>query len=482
MRADDDHRATRLFGHGRARSPFGLLVRALTVSFAAAVLAAGGLVATWSNFRPAERLAVGTPPAASSAPTERVVPQIPLGAFLGSGEQGVQKVVPFQRWLGTEVTVGHTYLPGERWEDIEGSRGILEPWARWRRADPDRQLVVNVPMVAPNEDDMDDGEVARHLRAGASGKYDRHFRKLAERLVGEGVADAILVVGWEMNGDVYSSRCGPDKEAWKAYWRRIVQTMRAVPGTRLRFDFTASRGPDAVPWVDCYPGDDVVDIIGSDSYDQPEGGSFERYVAEPYGLEAHARFAALHGKPMSFPEWGLFRNSDNPEYIQGMYAWMVSHNVIYQTITDYCPHGVWSCDDNPRSSTAYRELFGGKGEGAVVPAPSVSVSPSVSPPGAPSSPPGVPPVSPPPAPAPAAPPAPAPAPAPTPDKVPARPPASSEVTADSTASVPDRSNAPAVPAPARPSASATRGRASLNATAEASSSGSSGGTSAPVPG
>ncbi|MFI0351823.1 hypothetical protein [Actinomadura sp. 9N407] len=285
--------------------------------------------------------------------------------------------------------------------------------------------------------------------------------------------------------------------------------MRGVSGTRLRFDFTATRGRDAVPWVECYPGDDVVDIIGSDSYDQPEGASFGRFVDEPYGLREHARFAAEHGKPMSFPEWGLFRNSDNPEYIRGMYEWMASHNVIYQTITDYCPHGVWRCSENPRSSGVYRELFGGKGAGAPVPAPSVSTPP-----------PGPPPQSPPPGPVPpdsgpsdsgppvpdggqdpsgagpdeggpAAPPRPeTPVPPPSPGPVPEHPgsepsvprPASPEVTAESSASVPVRSNAPAVPAPARPSASASARRESLAATSKARLTGSSGGTRAPVPG
>ncbi|MEU5881188.1 glycosyl hydrolase [Spirillospora sp. NPDC047279] len=310
----------------------------------------------------------------------------PLGAFLGSGAEGVARIPDFQEWLGTTVKVGHTYLPGEDWVGIEGPPEIIDPWARWRAQDPSRLLVINVPMVGMNEAGLPDAVVSSLLRGGAAGAFDKHFERLAERLVKAGVPDSIIVPGWEMNGTTYSGRCGPNPAMWKIYWRRIVTTMRSVTGARFQFDFTASRGRDAVPWTDCYPGDDVVDIIGSDSYDQPAGKSFSYFINEPYGLKAQADFAAARRKPLSFPEWGLFRNSDNPDYVEGMYDWMMSHNVLYQTVTDYCPHGVWRCKDNPRSSRAFRRLFGGRsGETTTptpsptctTPAPSVSTSPPV---------------------------------------------------------------------------------------------------------
>ncbi|MGW3061719.1 hypothetical protein ACWC98_38270, partial [Streptomyces goshikiensis] len=31
------------------------------------------------------------------------------------------------------------------------------------------------------------------------------------------------------------------------------------------FDFAPNRGKDAIGWTECYPGDDVVDIVGMDS-------------------------------------------------------------------------------------------------------------------------------------------------------------------------------------------------------------------------
>jgi hypothetical protein len=166
-----------------------------------------------------------------------------------------------------------------------------------------------------------------------------------------------------MNGITYTHRCGPDPEAWKTYWRRIVTTMRSVPGQKFRFDFSPSRGRDAVPWTECYPGDDMVDIVGMDSYDQPAGVSFDEQVTEPYGLQQQVDFAKAHGKPVSYPEWGLFRNGDNADYMRRMLAWIDEHKPLYNTLTDYCPHGVWECAANSRSSQVYRSALYGRADG-----------------------------------------------------------------------------------------------------------------------
>ncbi|MEU1482932.1 glycosyl hydrolase [Streptomyces sp. NPDC005752] len=301
-----------------------------------------------------------------------------IGAYLDYGPEGVQRMEELSRWLGgTELRVGHSYLPGDLWENIEGRPGFLASWADWRKASEDRMFVLNTPMLERNEERVSDDEVRGLLRSGAEGRFDEHFRGLAERLVQLGVPDTVIVLGWEMNGTTYTHRCGPDPAAWKTYWKRIVTAMRSVPGQKFRFDFAPSRGTDAVPWTECYPGDDVVDIIGMDSYDQPPARTFDEQVNEPYGLRKQVDFAAEHGKPISFPEWGLFRNGDNPEYMRRMLEWMEQHKPVYQTITDYCPHGVWQCADNPQSSAVFREKLSGLPDAEPsLPAPDPSGSPT----------------------------------------------------------------------------------------------------------
>ncbi|MET9698184.1 glycosyl hydrolase [Streptomyces sp. NPDC006529] len=285
---------------------------------------------------------------------------IAMGAYLDYGPSGVARIPLLSRWLGgREIRVGHTYLPGDRWSNIEGT-DFLADWADWRRADKDRVFVLNVPMQERNEGRIPDYQVARLIRAGANGDHDEHFRKLAERLVSLGVPDTVVVLGWEMNGTTYTHRCGPDPEGWKTYWKRVVAAMRSVPGQKFRFDFAPNRGADAIGWTSCYPGDDVVDIIGMDSYDQAPGRTFDEQVSQPYGLQQHVDFAKAHGKEISYPEWGLFRQGDNPEYVRRMLRWIEQHKPVYHTITDYCPHGVWQCKQNPRSSRVFRDALSAK--------------------------------------------------------------------------------------------------------------------------
>jgi hypothetical protein len=334
---------------------------------------------------------VPDPPAVPGLPKPPLPPSAErpaFGAFLGSDASGIARMRELSRWLGgADLRVGHTYLPGNRWSDIEGALGFLDAWARWRDERADRMLVLNVPLQERNEAGVSDAEVRQLLRRGAAGEFDHHFRALAERLVRLKVPDTVLVLGWEMNGVTYTHRCGPDPESWKRYWRRIVATMRAVPGQRFRFDFAPSRGRDAVPWTQCYPGDDAVDIIGMDSYDQPAGLSFDQQVTEPYGLQAHVDFARAHRKPISYPEWGLFRNGDNPQYMGRMLAWMDAHHPLYNTLTDYCPHGVWQCDANPKSSRVYRAfLYGRTDQPHQHPTPTSHPTPQPTPPAPPSPP------------------------------------------------------------------------------------------------
>ncbi|MEV5948162.1 glycosyl hydrolase [Streptomyces sp. NPDC051993] len=354
-------------------------------TFTASVLTAGALFSL--------ALAPGIevkPPGKGDDPPARQPSALNFGAFLDSGALGVKQIAGLEKWLGgTDIKVGHTYLPGDSWLDIEGGAGFLDPWAAWRRERPDRTLVLNVPMQALNEVEVPDNRVRRLLARGARGQYDEHFKKLAERLVELKIPDTIIVLGWEMNGTTYTHRCGPDPAAWKKYWQNAVAAMRSVPGQKFRFDFAPSRGRDAVPWTECYPGDDVVDIIGMDSYDQPPARNFDEEVKEPYGLQQQVDFAAAHKKPISYPEWGLFRNGDNPEYMRRMLAWMDLHKPVYNTITDYCPHGVWGCAENPRSSEVYRSLL----HGQTVPTP----QPSTPQPSTPTSPAPATPVSPQPA-------------------------------------------------------------------------------------
>ncbi|RAG84847.1 glycosyl hydrolase family 26 [Streptacidiphilus pinicola] len=319
-----------------------------------------------------------------SDPTVLPAHAVPFGAFVGS-DFAQDRQTQLAVWLhNADLQVGHTYLPGNNWSDIEGAPSLLGPWAQWRLARPDRVFVLAVPMQAENEAGISDDDVATLLQQAAAGADDAHYQTLARRLVALGVPDTVITLGWEMNGITYTSRCGPDPADWKAYWRRIVEVMRSVPGQQFRFDFTPNRGPDAHPWTDCYPGDNYTDVIGTDNYDQGPGDDFADYVTQPYGLLDQVKFAAQHHKPVSYAEWGMFRHGDDPAFMRSMLNWIETHDTLYQTITDYCPHGVLNCDENPESSAIYQQMMSTQPPPLPTSSPSPSGSPSASVSGSPS--------------------------------------------------------------------------------------------------
>ncbi|WP_447038309.1 glycoside hydrolase family 26 protein [Streptomyces sp. DSM 118878] len=357
-------------GSGRRRQRLSFIAGAIVASVAIAAAPAHTAGVMRDDGPPVPSPSSSAPPA-SPTPGGRAPA---FGAYLDYGTDGVERMGELSKWLGgIELLVGHTYLPGDRWSNIAGAPNFLEGWADWRKKKDERLFVLNVPMLERNEERVGDAEVAALLRRGAAGHFDDHFRVLAQRLVDLGVPETVIVLGWEMNGTTYTHRCGPDPESWKRYWNRIVTTMRSVDGQKFQFDFTPNRGRDAIPWTQCYPGDESVDIIGMDSYDQPRGMSFDEQVKEPYGLQDHIEFAAAHKKPVSYPEWGLFRNGDNEEYMRGMLEWMKEKKPLYNTLTDYCPHGVWQCTTNPSASAVYRDLLSQGLEDLVEPAESATL-------------------------------------------------------------------------------------------------------------
>ena len=117
-----------------------------------------------------------------------------------------------------------------------------------------------------------------------------------------------------------------------------------------------------------YPGDDAVDVVGIDMHPRAPWDTIRAK------LDAIAAFAAGHGKPMSVPEWGLWKNEtgDSPMFIQHMHDWFAARpasgpgSLLYQ---GYFWHHINSNFDPttiggttyvaPNAKARYQTLFGG---------------------------------------------------------------------------------------------------------------------------
>ena len=270
------------------------------------------------------------------------------------------EVASFASWLGGNVGWALDFFSNSSWSSLENPSWWLNGWAGSRYT-----VVYSVPMLPASESDM---------RSGAAGAYDDHWAKLAQNLVAAGQANAVLRLGWEFNGGWYRWSAKDDPAAFAAYWRQIVTSMRAVPGARFRFDWCPTLGPASMRADQAYPGNDVVDFVGADVYDQGwETGwqdplqRWKNFVEEPYGLQWQASFASRHGKPITFPEWGLSVRSDghgggdNPYFVERMREWIGSHDVAYALYFDYdAPDGGHSLTSGqfPLAAAKFRSLFG----------------------------------------------------------------------------------------------------------------------------
>ncbi len=291
-----------------------------------------------------------------------------LGVYAGSGDPNA--VASFESRVGRPLAVVADYLPRDSWSSIESPQWWTSVWggSAYRS-----RMQFSIPILPA---------AGATLAAGASGSYDAHFVTLAQRLVAGGQAAAIIRLGWEFNGTWYPWTIGvPNGPAdYAAYWRRIVTAMRSVPGAAFSFDWSAISGSSYVNGVAldasaAYPGDAYVDYVGLDQYDMSwiaqRGDPLARwnaYLTQPNGLRWQQQFAASHGKPMSFPEWGLsqrgdgYGGGDSPDFMQWMYEWIRDNDVAYHAYFDYAD-GV--SDSRlfgglfPAAAARFTSLFGG---------------------------------------------------------------------------------------------------------------------------
>jgi hypothetical protein len=344
-----------------------------------------------------------------------------LGFYTGSPNgDGIDEFFERGTWLGEDIASFTAFGEGS---SIEGFRrnanaqfadDRLGQWAA-KGETPPFSLVYSLPLAfgdpyTGREDGarrveqqwdalIDDGRVGnRHPHAAG---LDRAFyRDLAQRLADLGFGDAVIRLGSEhdIGGSRWSSRI--DEAKFKGAYRAVVTAMHEV-APELKFDFTSillsfGPGPGPGPAVaNAYPGDDVVDFIGIDVYDQGrmpddigvEDGDYCGWqdpdaVFETYhrpALETARLFAEAHGKALSIPEWGLSGGGqgdgarqagqcggDNPVFVEKMHEYLSTlpgtgpGSLGYHSYFEGNPNhdGPHALEAFPNARERFRELFG----------------------------------------------------------------------------------------------------------------------------
>ena len=234
------------------------------------------------------------------------------------------------------------------------------------------------------------------LAAAAGGACDSIYEQDAQALAAAGNAPgtdtsdiAALRIGWEMNGnwEAWSIATRPGQTDptlavnYVAAFRRFAGFVRKY-NPKLLIDWCITQGSG---WGDptlAYPGDDVVDIIGMDLYEQ-NVGSFAGALGGPndflltwldafsnhtYGTNAPAGQTGGR-KLISFPEWQATNN--DADFVTQMAAWMNArgNRIAYWNYwdSDEAVNPGGSLDNNSAVDTAFVNAWKGTSFGGTFP-------------------------------------------------------------------------------------------------------------------
>lgn len=259
-------------------------------------------------------------------------PAPPLGVYTGPCDVGDAEAAAQQ--LGGRIPYALDFLQRTSWAALTSPTWLAQCW----RGSP-FHMVIGVPMLPTG---------GGTLAQGAAGAFDAEFALLARRLVADGLANAILMVGYQPDDSNTPWYVGSAvaAEEYVRFWDAIRSTMAAVPGADFLFEWdsgdagTSPESPAAM-----YPGNRAVDIVATDAFDfvaddPATAGHWSTVLAERYGPAWMASFAAAHHKPMAIAMWGEVPAAqggagDSARYVSQMLHWAAEQHVAMCMLWDY---------------------------------------------------------------------------------------------------------------------------------------------------
>ena len=330
-------------------------------------LRAGGRLATrWRLFAATLILATGLagPGLAASA---RLEPKAGLPWPSAMFSQGSQVLSTFPAWRGgRDSDVDTVFFGLTDWDHMISSA----PGIKWRLQNPARRLIAAIGMLPKTNPGQ--------LQQCADGMFDAQISALAAALLSNGAQAAftagrplLIRLGWEANntGSIFPWRAVGNGLSWSACFRRWVDILdpkvdldgdSSTPAERQhRFIIIwnmANLGTINYSIENLWPGNDYVDIVGSQFYDRCpplpqtlEDGSaadwnkwdpewrarlYKRLApGNPAGPGAWLAYAKSKGKPYAVPEWGVAGPDfvcanpgiDNSYFVKKMYQFFWWH-------------------------------------------------------------------------------------------------------------------------------------------------------------
>ncbi|MFO1069359.1 MAG: glycosyl hydrolase [Geminicoccaceae bacterium] len=261
----------------------------------------------------------------AQAPGTRLVNRSGLPWRSGAACARTVNNVTFEQWRQADLDVTILFAGRDSWSMILSHTGS----GAVRGASRNSHASIGVALLPKSE--------RGNFSACANGQFDSYYRQIGSALVGVEGGDAIIRLGWEMNGTWTSWFVGAtDPGPYKACFRRAVTQIKST-APNVTIEWTPRSGSNEIryPIELAYPGDDYVDQIGLLIYDFfpviPNQTAWnnaymarERRTGGLKGIGTYLQFARAHGKKLAIAEWGVadgVKNSggfDNPFFVQKM--------------------------------------------------------------------------------------------------------------------------------------------------------------------
>jgi hypothetical protein len=315
----------------------------------------------------------------------------------------------YEKWLGRDVNYRVVWADSNSWANIvSGFKNLTDPNKGYRKGNT-QTLIVTFGLVS--KESSKGSTTAAKLTNAANGGNDASWEQIGQIMKDRGLdgtypdgrPKVVLRVGWEHNGDWYPWASKGNEATWVKAWRRAHDIVeRYAPNMVWSWGTTATGGTVASVEA-AYPGDDYVDVLEMDVYDQwaayanKGGGDANPALREQtwqaiksgtkgVTLDWLEGFATKHKKLIGITEWGLVRlvdgqygqigGGDNPDFVQHMYDWMgeqaragrLGWANYFEVDNDTGPHALWDQTAGPNSTSGstypkgarrFLDLFGG---------------------------------------------------------------------------------------------------------------------------
>jgi hypothetical protein len=278
----------------------------------------------------------------------------------------------FGTWRGRPDDVAMLYTDRSSWSSVTGANMfVFQYMTGW----PGKLVISQPPFPS-------DGSTLAQCAAGA---YDAHWQDFGNALVSNNRASSIIRIAWEFNGDFMYWHATNDTAQFIQCWNHVASAIKSTdPQALTDWTINSKYTPTDTCMgnaTNCYPGDQYVDYIGIDNYDQwPPSTTtpFDTIANAVGGVTWIYDFAVQHHKRFSVGEWGVVSaasaganaGGDNPAFVQNMWNWFQAHPAIglYESyfstslagevdskIIDNTT-GTCGCD-NPMASAKYHQLW-----------------------------------------------------------------------------------------------------------------------------